>query len=100
MEEDISLENYKKAYRKIRAEEEKQNFSIHLAVYILINIMLGFINFYYTPGTIWFIYPAIGWGIGVFVNYLQGVRWIEKNLEEKESKAEYRARKKRNNSSQ
>jgi len=93
MEEKISLEKYQKGYREIRIEEEKRGFLIHLVVYVLVNIMLMVINFLYTPGFFWFFYPLLGWGIGIAVHYLFSVLWMEKILEEKEAKAEYRAKK-------
>jgi len=92
MPQEISLEEYKKAYREIRKEEEKRNFLVHLMVYVLVNAMLIAINFIYSPKVIWFIYPLIGWGIGISMHYLFGVRWLEKALKEREAKAEYRAR--------
>ena len=90
MAEEISLEEYKKAYREIRAEKEKRGFLTHLVVYILVNLMLIVINFVYSREVIWFFYPLIGWGIGISVHYLNAVRWIEKWLKEEEAKAEYR----------
>jgi len=92
MAEEISLEEYKKAYREIVSEDEKKGFSVHLVVYVLVNAMLIAINFIYSPETIWFFYPLIGWGIGISMHYLFGVRWIEKELKEREAKAEYKAR--------
>lgn len=93
MKEKIPLEEYKKAYREIVKEEERRMFFIHLVVYIAINIMLIIINFIYSPGIIWFFYPLIGWGIGIVIHYLNSIRWIERRLEEREAKAEYRVRK-------
>ena len=61
----ISLEEYKRAYREIRREEERRGFLIHLTVYIFVNAMLIAINLIYTPKKIWFFYPLFGWGIGV-----------------------------------
>jgi len=92
MAEEASLEEYKKAYREVVSEEEKRVFLIHLVVYVLVNAMLIAINFIYSPEAIWFFYPLIGWGIGITIHYLSGVRWIQKELEEKEAKAEYKAR--------
>ncbi|PIV27969.1 MAG: hypothetical protein COS36_03825 [Candidatus Altarchaeum sp. CG03_land_8_20_14_0_80_32_618] len=92
MVEEIALEEYKKAYREIVPEEEKRGFSVHLVVYVLVNIMLIAINLIYSPKAIWFFYPLIGWGIGISMHYLFGVRWIEKGIKEREAKAEYRAR--------
>jgi len=92
MVEENSLEEYKKAYREIVAEEEKRGFSAHLVVYVLVNAMLIAINHIYSPEDIWFFYPLIGWGIGISMHYLFGVRWIEKGLKEREAKAEYRVK--------
>ena len=92
MAEEISLEEYKKAYRELMAEEEKRDFRIHLVAYVLVNAMLIAINFIYSPDVIWFFYPLLGWGIGITVHYLYAVRWIESALKKKEVKAEYRAR--------
>jgi hypothetical protein len=93
MAEEISLEEYKKAYREIMAEEGKRDFLIHLVAYVLINAMLIAINFIYSPDVIWFFYPLLGWGIGIIIHYLDAVRWIERALKKKEAEAEYRARK-------
>ena len=90
----VSLEDYKKAYREIRMEEERRGFIVHLVIYILVNAMLTTINLVYTPNTIWFFYPLIGWGIGLSMHYLFGIRWLEKTLKEREIKAEYRAKNK------
>ena len=50
------------------------------------------INLIYSPEVIWFFYPLIGWVIGISMHYLFSVRWLEKELKEREVKAEYRAR--------
>ena len=41
MEKEISLDEYKKAYREIRRGEERRGFFVHLAVYVLVNAMLN-----------------------------------------------------------
>ena len=45
--EEVSLEEYKKAYREVVSEEEKRDFLVHLVVYVLVNAMLIAINFIY-----------------------------------------------------
>lgn len=89
---EISLEEYKKAYREMRAEDEKRDFSVHLVVYVLVNAILIATNLIYSPEAIWFFYPLLGWGIGITAHYLGAVRWIESELKKKEAEAEYRAR--------
>lgn len=88
----MSLEDYKRAYREIRVDEEKQGFQIHLVIYILVNLLLIVINLIYSPQQIWFIYPLVGWGIGIILHYLYSVYWVDKELKKLEAEAEYRAR--------
>ncbi len=92
MPNEISLEDYKKAYREMKIEEKKRGFIIHLIVYVLINIGLVILNLLVNPEAIWFFWPLIGWGIGIAMHYLNAIRWIEKNLKEKEAIAEGRAK--------
>lgn len=95
MSNEASLEEYQEAYKEVIMEQEKRGFITHLVVYIIVNALLTFINLYYSPETIWFIYPVIGWGIGLVMHYLFGVRWKESEIEQRESMAEQRAKKKR-----
>ncbi|WP_338250402.1 2TM domain-containing protein [Pyrodictium abyssi] len=95
MAQDTMLEEFKKAYMELMKEDARKSFIVHLAVYILVNIMLAIVNLVYTPETIWFHYPLIGWGIGVTMHYLFGVRWIEKEIIKDFARAEYMMRKAR-----
>jgi hypothetical protein len=56
-------ETYQKARKRVEA---KIGFYIHLAVYIGVNILLIIINLLKSPQHLWFIWPLIGWGIGIF----------------------------------
>ena len=56
---------YEFAKKKVQALKD---FYIHLLVYILVNAGLIFINLLYSQGGIWFIYPLLGWGIGIVVH--------------------------------
>jgi len=91
MTKEITLEDYKRAYREVEKEEARRGFIIHLVVYILGNAMLTTINLIYTIKVLWFFYPLIGWGIGLTIHYLFAVRWLESELKDKEARAEYRA---------
>ncbi len=74
-------------------EDEKKGFSIHFIAYALVNALFIAINLTFDPKTLWFLYPLLGWGSGISMHYLFSVRWIEKELKERETKAEYRVRK-------
>jgi len=67
--------------RKIAAQKVSFRFSvkIHLAVYILVNILLIIVNLIFTPGFYWFIFPLFSWLIGItmhtlaYILYARGV---------------------------
>ena len=55
------------AYRRARRTvDAKIGFYIHLAVYVVVNIVLVAINLTHSPQYLWFLWPLFGWGIGVF----------------------------------
>jgi len=60
-------ETYKRAKRRVEA---KIGFYIHLAVYIGVNILLLIINLTASPQYLWFTWPLLGWGIGLFFHGL------------------------------
>ena len=83
-------EAYKKAKKRVEA---KIGFFIHLSIYIAINIVLIFINLRTSPQYIWFKWPLIGWGIGVFFHAMgvfvfSGKSAITEKMIEKEMKKE------------
>jgi hypothetical protein len=56
-------EAYRRAQRAVNA---KIGFCIHLAVYVIVNIVLVAINLTCSPQYLWFLWPLCGWGIGIF----------------------------------
>jgi hypothetical protein len=83
------MENNEKYVRAKKRVQNLKAFYIHLTVYCLVNIMLFLINFASDAGSWWFIYPLLGWGIGlaghglstfVFGNF--GSNWEEKKIKE------------------
>ncbi len=74
--------------------EAKIGFYIHLGVFICIcSLMIG-VNLAMTPENLWFVWPVVGWGIGVFLHGLSVFlfasggkvkeRMIEKEIERQE----------------
>jgi len=62
-------EAYDRAEERVNA---KIGFRIHLAAYVVINILLLIINISTLPaertgllGDLWFLIPLLGWGIGI-----------------------------------
>ncbi len=60
------MENHEGYQRAKKRVEVKIGFYIHLAVYAGVNILLIIINLSTSPQYIWFKWPLLGWGIGVF----------------------------------
>jgi len=72
-------ETYKRARRRVEA---KIGFYIHLAVYVGVNILLIIINLLTTPRSIWFIWPLLGWGIGIFFHGMSTFVFSGRKLKE------------------
>ena len=71
-------EAYKKAEKRV---EEKIGFYIHLSIYIAVNILLIIINLFTSSHYLWFKWPLIGWGIGVFFHAL-GIYFLSGQIKE------------------
>jgi len=71
-------------------KKRRKGFIAHLIAYIAVNITLVLINITFTPERIWFIFPLIGWGIGLSMHYYFGIHRLEKELIEREKRAEAR----------
>ena len=89
---DVSLEDYKSAYRSVRKAEEKRGFLLHLVAYVVVNVGLVGVNLLNSE-YVWFYWPLIGWGVGLFFHGLS-VRFLDRRLEEREIKSEHLAKEK------
>jgi hypothetical protein len=76
---------YQEAKKRV---EELKGFYTHLITYFLVNTVLVVINLLTSPEYFWFIWPIIGWGVGlaihafsVFSN-LWGKSWEERKIKE------------------
>jgi hypothetical protein len=83
-------EAYQKAKKRVEA---KIGFYIHLAVYVVVNILLIIINLLTSSQYLWFKWSLIGWGIGVFFHALgvfvfSGGSAIKEQMIQKEMKKE------------
>ncbi len=78
--------------RYLRAKErvqEVKKFYSHLTTYCLVITMLALLN-YSTSEELWFIFPALGWGLGLSIhamkvfgyNLILGKNWEEKKIAE------------------
>lgn len=77
---------YERAKKRV---EELKSFYIHLTVYITVNIALFILNMLISPKDLWFVFPLLGWGIGLSVHFVVvilggkwGSRWEDKKIKE------------------
>lgn len=67
--------------RKIAAQKVTFRFSvkIHVAIFIIVNILLFIVDFFYTPGLYWIVFPFFSWLIGLnthtlsYILYAKGI---------------------------
>jgi len=64
------MENQEAYERAKKRVEAKFGFYIHLSVYIVVNLLLVVINFSTSTQYLWFKWPLMGWGIGLFFHAL------------------------------
>jgi len=74
---------YEQALRHVR---ELRGFYTHATVYVLVNIGLFAVNYLTAAGRWWFVYPMLGWGIGLLAHGLSVLafgRWFGRGWEER-----------------
>jgi len=78
---------YQRAKERVTA---LRSFYVHLAVYLVVNLLLLMINLLVSPSTLWFIWPLLGWGIGIALHAffvfgqkrILGAEWEERKIQE------------------
>ena len=83
----FNIEKYNKAKKRVK---ELKEFYSHLASYLVVIPFLIFINLYFSPKHIWFYWPMLGWGIGLFFHAVGvfniipffGKDWDDKKIKE------------------
>jgi hypothetical protein len=53
-----------------RADGNRLGFQIHLAVYVGVQLLLVAVWALTGAGHPWFVYPLIGWGVGLAAHYV------------------------------
>lgn len=61
----------------------KGEFYSHLSAYILVNALLVGINLATSSDYLWFIWPLMGWGVGLILHGLQ-VFFIDKRFNDED----------------
>ncbi len=68
--------------------KRKADFIKHFIIYIVIMIFLAIINNITSPGYQWWLWPALGWGIGVVLNFFSVYIFKGRELEERIMRSE------------
>ncbi|AXI08556.1 histidine kinase [Oceanobacillus sp. 143] len=83
------MENEEKYLRAKKRVQNLKEFYQHLLSYVLVNTMLFIINMVTDPSYWWFIFPLMGWGIGliahafsVYSDGFMGADWEERKIKE------------------
>jgi hypothetical protein len=85
---DIMMDNNLiKAQKRVKA---KKGFYSHLGSFIAVNAFLFALNAVTYSGSWWFVFPTLGWSIGLVTHYFSvfGMPWLEHDWEDKEMERE------------
>jgi hypothetical protein len=88
----VTLADYQRAEREMAVREGKRGFAIHAVVYVVVMAFLTVLNIVLITQTdenfVWFVFPLIGWGIGLTMHYLHGVRWADRETHDRQTQVE------------
>lgn len=80
----LTAQDYEVAEQQLVLPEARRGFAVHATVYAVVNVALVVINVVLVTTTDanfwWFPFPLVGWGIGLTMHYLHGVRWAAEEL--------------------
>jgi hypothetical protein len=87
---EINYNEEDKYYLAKKKVDEIKGFYGNLTSFIVVNIVLIFINLYTSPSHLWFYWPLMWWGIGVIFHGLKvfnvlpvlGKGWEERKIQE------------------
>jgi hypothetical protein len=66
-----------------KAGNARIGFFIHLAVFIAVNTLLVYINLTTSTDRLWFKWPLLGWGVGLFFHALAAFLFAPKAASKK-----------------
>jgi hypothetical protein len=88
---EITVADYKRADRQLEREEARRGFTIHAIVYALVMTGLIILNLTVATEFPWAVFPLVGWGVGLTMHYLFGLRWVDKTIGDRQARIEQRA---------
>lgn len=92
----ITIADYEHAERAMAVREGRRGFVVHATVYALVMTGLTILNLVLIgqtdDGFVWFPFPLVGWGIGLTMHYLHGVRWADRETRARQARIEREAK--------
>ncbi len=84
------MENETEKYKRARKRaKELKSFYSHLVTFVVINTYMIAVNLFTSPDELWFYWPLLGWGFGLFWHFCGvfvfnqfGKDWEEKKIKE------------------
>ncbi len=70
------------AERRAFVAEQNAEFQTHLGVYVLVNTFLFFLNAVTSPDAWWFVFPLMGWGLGLAIHGMTHFQKMRSDQEE------------------
>jgi hypothetical protein len=88
----VTIRDYMLTERELAAREGRKGFVVHAAIYTVVMTGLIVLNLVLVAQTdsnfLWFPFPLIGWGIGLALHYLHGVRWLDREMKRHQAEIE------------
>jgi len=72
-----------KERRARKAAKKKMKFFRHASSYLIIMAFLYIVNRWTSPGYQWWLWPALGWGIGLASHFVKTFAFSGSSLEER-----------------
>jgi hypothetical protein len=87
-----TLERYEQAELALTCAEWRRGFRIHAAVYAIVMTGLTVLNIVLVvttaAGFLWFVFPLVGWGFGLVMHYVHGVRRADEQIRARQARIE------------
>jgi 2TM domain len=88
----MTSDPYKIAQKRVKA---KKGFYTHLVIYLIVNAFLFAINMLTSRQHFWFVYPLLGWGVSIAIQYftvfgMPGTGRLDEKWEAEEMEKELR----------
>jgi len=73
------MNDYEKASKRV---DRKLKFNNELKSYVVVNLFLAMINYFFTPHFWWVLFPVFFWGIGISLDFFRAYVFSDNYSEE------------------